>query len=121
MTMTDDDRSHRAASNCAPSAAGQASDHASVGGRRWRSASRSPCRSTARGSTKWDGFLSLTPTTVYLFENQCLKLHISLAEPIPSPYPDVMALRSAVGEIVLPVLLVIGLATRFAGAGHCSA
>jgi putative oxidoreductase len=67
------------------------------------------------GLTKWDGFLSLKPTTVYLFENQ-FKLHIFGAE-YPFPYPDVMAMLSGIGEILFPVLLVFGLATRFAGLG----
>ena len=67
------------------------------------------------GLTKWDGFLSLAPTTTYLFENQ-FRLHIFGAE-YPFPYPALMAHLSATGEIVFPVLLVIGLATRFAALG----
>ncbi len=67
------------------------------------------------GLTKWDGFLSLAPTTSYLFENQ-FKLHFFGAE-YPFPYPDVMALMSATGEILFPILLVFGLATRFAALG----
>ncbi len=67
------------------------------------------------GLTKWDGFLSLAPTTTYLFENQ-FKLHIFGSE-YAFPYPDLMAHLSATGEIVFPVLLVLGLATRFAALG----
>ena len=67
------------------------------------------------GLTKWDGFLSLAPTTNFLFESQ-FKLHILGAE-YPFPLPDLMATLSAVGEIVLPVLLVLGIATRFAALG----
>ncbi len=67
------------------------------------------------GLTKWDGFLSLSPKTAYLFENQ-FQLHI-FGNAYPFPYPDVMALLSGTGEIVFPILLVLGLATRFAGLG----
>ena len=67
------------------------------------------------GLTKWDGFLSLSPKTSFLFENQ-FKLHI-FGSAYPFPYPDVMALLSATGEIVFPILLVSGLATRFAALG----
>ncbi|MEO8668614.1 MAG: DoxX family protein [Bauldia sp.] len=67
------------------------------------------------GLTKWDGFLSLSPTTAFLFENQ-FQLHI-FGNAYPFPYPELMAHLSAIGEIVFPVLLVIGLATRFAALG----
>ncbi len=67
------------------------------------------------GLTKWDGFLSLAPTTTFLFENQ-FRLHIFGAE-YPFPLPALMAHLSGIGEIVFPVLLVIGLATRFAALG----
>ena len=67
------------------------------------------------GLTKWDGFLSLAPTTTFLFENQ-FRLHIFGGE-YAFPYPELMATLSATGEIVFPVLLVLGLATRFAGLG----
>lgn len=67
------------------------------------------------GLTKWDGFLSLKPTTVYLFENQ-FQLHI-FGNAYPFPYPEVMAMMSGIGEIVFPILLVFGLATRFAALG----
>ena len=67
------------------------------------------------GLTKWDGFLSLSPKTSYLFENQ-FQLHI-FGNAYPFPYPDAMAMLSGIGEIVFPILLVFGLATRFAGLG----
>ncbi len=67
------------------------------------------------GLTKWDGFLSLSPKAAYLFENQ-FQLHI-FGNAYPFPYPDVMAMLSGIGEIVFPILLVFGLATRFAGLG----
>jgi putative oxidoreductase len=66
------------------------------------------------GLTKWDG-LSLAPSAVYLFENE-FKLHM-LGRVYDFPLPGVAAFASATGEIVLPVLLVLGLATRFAAAG----
>jgi putative oxidoreductase len=67
------------------------------------------------GLTKWDGFLSLSPATAYLFEYQ-FKLHFFGSE-YSFPYPELMAHLSAIGEIVFPVLLVVGLATRFAALG----
>jgi putative oxidoreductase len=66
------------------------------------------------GLTKWDG-LSLSPGALYLFENE-FKLHI-LGGAYPFPAPHLAALLSAIGEIVLPVLLALGLATRFAALG----
>jgi putative oxidoreductase len=66
------------------------------------------------GLTKWDG-LSLSPSAIFLFENE-FKLHLFGAA-YDFPMPDLAAFLSASGEIVLPVLLVIGLATRFAAVG----
>ena len=66
------------------------------------------------GLTKWEG-LSLSTSALWLFENE-FKLHIfGTAYDFPMPYFS--ALASSVAEIVLPILLVIGLATRFAAAG----
>jgi putative oxidoreductase len=62
------------------------------------------------GLTRWDGFLSLSPGTLYLFEEQ-FKLHIFGAQ-YGFPAPDLLALVVAVAEITLPVLLVFGVATR---------
>ena len=64
------------------------------------------------GLTRWDGFLSLAPATLFLFENQ-FKLHI-LGIAYEFPEPDTIALLVATAEIMLPVLVVFGLATRFA-------
>lgn len=66
------------------------------------------------GLTKWDG-LSLSSSAIYLFENE-FKLHI-LGAAYAFPLPKLAAFLSASGEIVLPVLLVLGLATRFAALG----
>ncbi|WP_322012218.1 DoxX family protein [Paraburkholderia sp. J12] len=63
------------------------------------------------GLTRWDGFLSISPATLYLFENQ-FKLHI-LGAAYAFPAPDTIALLTATAEITLPILLVLGFATRF--------
>jgi putative oxidoreductase len=64
------------------------------------------------GLTRWDGFLSISPGTIYLFEEQ-FKLHLFGRE-YGFPEPDVVAPLVACAEIVLPVLLLAGLATRLA-------
>jgi putative oxidoreductase len=66
------------------------------------------------GLTKWDG-LSLSPGALYLFENE-FRLHI-LGSAYEFPLPVTAALLSAIAEIVLPALLVVGLGTRFAAGG----
>lgn len=67
------------------------------------------------GLTRWDGFLSLSVATQYLFEEQ-FKLHI-LGGVYDLPAPDTLALLVAIAEILLPVLLLVGLATRLAALG----
>lgn len=67
------------------------------------------------GLTKWDGFLSLAPTAQFLFEDE-FKLHI-FGQAYNFPMPDTLALLDGVAEVALPVLLVIGLATRFSALG----
>lgn len=67
------------------------------------------------GFTRWDGFLSLSPGTIYLFEEQ-FKLHI-FGGVYDFPAPDQLAFVVAVAEIVLPALLLTGLACRFAALG----
>lgn len=62
------------------------------------------------GMTKWDGFLQLAPTASYLFEDE-FKLHI-FGQLYDMPTPDLMALLDGFAEIVLPILLIVGLATR---------
>ncbi|MEO8924937.1 MAG: DoxX family protein [Caldimonas sp.] len=67
------------------------------------------------GLTRWDGFLSLSPSTVYLFE-EMFKLHLfGGAYGIPAPL--VVAYVTAAAEIALPILLVLGLGTRFVALG----
>jgi putative oxidoreductase len=67
------------------------------------------------GLTKWDGFLSLSSGARYLFEQE-FKLHV-FGQAIPYPFPLTMAFLAGVGEIALPILLVLGLFTRFAALG----
>lgn len=67
------------------------------------------------GILKWDGFLQLNDTAVDLFTQEFM-LHLP-GGPYPFPAPTVMAFLSGCGEIVFPTLLVLGLATRFAGLG----
>ncbi len=67
------------------------------------------------GLTKWDSFGVLSETPVLLFENEFV-LHI-LGKEYGFPFPYLMALASSVGEIVLPILIVLGLFTRFAAFG----
>src|SRR5579859_1521497 len=63
------------------------------------------------GLTKWDGFLSLSPAAEFLFEDE-FKLH-SFGQAYDFPLPTAFAYLDGIAEIVLPVLLVVGLATRF--------
>lgn len=67
------------------------------------------------GVLKWDGFLQLSDTAVYLFSDEFM-LHLP-GGPYPFPAPSVFAFLSGSAEIILPVLLVLGLATRFAALG----
>ncbi len=67
------------------------------------------------GLTKWEGFLSLSPAAVFLFEDE-FKLHI-FGQAYDFPLPTAVTFLDGVAEIVLPVLLVIGLATRFSALG----
>ncbi len=67
------------------------------------------------GLTKWDGFLHLSDSARTLFTEE-FRLHL-FGKEIPYPMPDVVAHLSGTAEICLPVLLVLGLGTRFAAAG----
>jgi putative oxidoreductase len=67
------------------------------------------------GILKWDGFLKLNDTAIYLFTDE-FKLHLP-GGPYDFPAPAVMAFLSGSGEIIFPVLLVLGLGTRFAALG----
>jgi len=67
------------------------------------------------GILKWDGFLQLSDTAVYLFSDEFM-LHLP-GGPYPFPAPAAVAFLSGSGEVILPLLLVLGLATRFAAFG----
>lgn len=67
------------------------------------------------GLTRWDGFLALAPSAAYLFEQE-FKLHI-LGGEYAIPAPLVVAHVTAMAEIVLPILLILGLATRLSALG----
>lgn len=67
------------------------------------------------GLTRWDPFPTLSIGTQFLFEYQ-FKLHL-FGSLIDLPAPLVLAYVTAVAEILLPVLLLVGLATRFAALG----
>jgi putative oxidoreductase len=67
------------------------------------------------GVLKWDGFLHLSDTAVTLFTDQFM-LHLP-GGPYPFPAPMVVAFLSGCGEIIFPILLVFGFATRFAALG----
>ena len=67
------------------------------------------------GILKWNGFLKLSDTAVTLFTDEFM-LHLP-GGPYHYPAPMVMAFLSGCGEIMFPILLVIGLGTRFAALG----
>jgi putative oxidoreductase len=67
------------------------------------------------GLTKWDGFLTVSFGAKQLFAEE-FKLHILGAE-IPYPAPELVATVSAVAEVGLPVLLVLGFGARYAALG----
>ncbi|QFI66950.1 DoxX family protein [Sinorhizobium alkalisoli] len=67
------------------------------------------------GMSKWDGFLQLNDTAVLLFTSE-FKLHLP-GGPYDYPAPAMMAFVVACAEVLLPTLLVLGLATRLAALG----
>ena len=67
------------------------------------------------GILKWSGFLQLNDTAIYLFTDE-FKLHLP-GGPYDFPAPKVMAFASGCGEIIFPILLVLGFGTRFAATG----
>lgn len=67
------------------------------------------------GVNKWDGFLQLNDTAVLLFSSE-FQLHLP-GGPYPFPAPAVFAFAAGSAEILLPILLVLGLATRLAALG----
>jgi putative oxidoreductase len=67
------------------------------------------------GVLKWDGFLQLNDTAIFLFNSE-FKLHLP-GGPYGFPAPEIVAFAAGSAEIVLPILLVLGLASRLAGLG----
>jgi len=67
------------------------------------------------GILKWNGFLKLSDTAVTLFSDEFM-LHLP-GGPYHFPAPAAIAFLSGSGEIMFPVLLILGLATRFAAMG----
>ena len=67
------------------------------------------------GTLKWAGFLRLNDTAIDLFTDE-FKLHLP-GGPYAFPAPAAMAFLSGMGEVGFPVLLVLGLGTRFAATG----
>ncbi|MBC9878846.1 DoxX family protein [Bradyrhizobium sp. INPA01-394B] len=67
------------------------------------------------GILKWNGFLKLSDTAVALFSDEFM-LHLP-GGPYHFPVPTAMAFLSGLGEVCFPVLLILGLGTRFAGLG----
>jgi putative oxidoreductase len=67
------------------------------------------------GLTKWDGFGRLSESAVFLFEDE-FKLNI-FGNTFNYPFPYVSAFAAGTAEIILPILLVLGLFTRFAAFG----
>ena len=67
------------------------------------------------GILKWNSFGRLSDTAVTLFTDEFM-LHLP-GGPYHFPAPAVTAFLSGCGEIMFPVLLVLGLGTRFAALG----
>ena len=67
------------------------------------------------GVNKWDGFLQLSDVAVLLFSSE-FQLHLP-GGPYSFPAPAVVAFAAGSAEILLPILLVLGLATRYAALG----
>ncbi|OCP15712.1 hypothetical protein BC360_15365 [Ensifer sp. LC163] len=67
------------------------------------------------GMSKWDGFLQLNDVAVLLFSSE-FQLHLP-GGPYAYPAPALVAFAAASAETMFPVLLVLGLTTRFAALG----
>lgn len=67
------------------------------------------------GLTKWSGWLHVSPAADYLFES-VFRLHL-FGHLYHFPMPDLLAHVDAAAEVGLPILLMLGLATRFSAAG----
>jgi putative oxidoreductase len=67
------------------------------------------------GQTKWTGWFELSDSAVYLFEEE-FRIHL-FGQTYAYPFPQVTAYASTVAETILPIMLVLGLGTRFAALG----
>jgi putative oxidoreductase len=67
------------------------------------------------GLTKWDGFGQLSESAVLLFTEE-FKLH-AFGKALDYPMPTLAAYGAGLGEIILPILLVLGIGTRLAAFG----
>lgn len=67
------------------------------------------------GVLKWDGFLQLNDTAIFLFSSE-FELHLP-GGPYGFPAPEIVAFLAGSAEVALPVLLVFGLASRVAALG----
>ena len=67
------------------------------------------------GMLKWHGLFQLNDTAIDLFTEE-FKLHLP-GGPYPFPHPELFAFVSGCGEVMFPVLLVLGFGTRFAALG----
>ncbi len=67
------------------------------------------------GILKWSGFLQLNDSAIDLFTDE-FHLHLP-GGPYPFPAPAAVAFLSGCGEVLFPVLLVLGFGTRFAAVG----
>ena len=63
------------------------------------------------GLNKWSGWWHVSPVADFLFESM-FRLHL-LGHRYPFPAPDALAHIDAVAEVLFPILLIAGLATRF--------
>ncbi|WP_201268637.1 DoxX family protein [Sinorhizobium meliloti] len=67
------------------------------------------------GLGKWDGFLELNDVAVLLFTSE-FQLHLP-GGPYPFPAPAATAFVVAFAEVMVPIFLALGLATRLAALG----
>jgi len=71
---------------------------------------------SARTRVEPGTWFTLSDSTTYLFENE-FKVHLPGGIEFGFPMPDVMAYVTMTCEHLFPILLVLGLGTRFAGLG----
>jgi putative oxidoreductase len=64
------------------------------------------------GLTKWSGIGRLSDNVILLFQEE-FKFHI-MGKIYDYPYPSLMAYGAGVAEILFPILLALGLFSRFA-------